>query len=83
MARTKYSEKLADLECRITKVEERVAILEAKLAEKETRKPWFMDIRQLSDKEDEMIEAAYEEGRKYRESLRPKPLKKRATKPRL
>ena len=83
MARTKYSEKLADLECRVTQIEERVAILEAKLAEKEDVKPWFMDIRQLSDKEDEMIEAAYEEGRKYRESLRPKPLKKRATKPRL
>ena len=77
MAHTKYSEKLADLECRVTQIEERVAILEGKLAEKEDVKPWFMNIRSVSAEEDKIIEAAYEEGRKYRESLRPKPRQKK------
>jgi hypothetical protein len=80
MAQMKNSERLAVLEARVAKLEERVAALEAKAVEKETIKPWFLDLPKVSPEEDKMIAAAYEEGRKYRESLRPKPLKKRTAK---
>jgi hypothetical protein len=72
MARIKNSERLADLEVRVGKLEERVAALEAKAVEKEIKKPWFLNLPKVSPEEDKMIAAAYEEGRKYRESLRPK-----------
>lgn len=82
MARTKYADWLADLEQRVTKLEQKVEELTAKFAEKEKPRAWWNHLPQMTPEEEKSWEAMYEEGRKYRESLRPKlrtPAKKKRT----
>lgn len=82
MARTKYADKLADLERRITKLEQEVAALKAQFVEREKQQAWWKNRPLLTPEEDKAWEEIYEEGRKYRESLRPKartPAKKKRT----
>ena len=73
MARTKYADWLADFERRVTKLEQEVAALKTQFAEKEKPRDWWNHLPRLTPEEEKLSEELYEEGRKYRESLRPKP----------
>ena len=78
MARTKYADKLAELELRVTKLEQAVVELTARVDAQTTNKQdwWNKPQTPMTAAEIKAHDEMYALGRKYRESLRPKPVKK-------
>ncbi len=83
MARTKYADKLADLEWRVTKLEQDVVWIRAQLAERDKKQSGFLDVLPLTPAQEKLQDEMDAAGRAYRESFRTKaakPAKKTAVK---
>lgn len=72
MARTKYADKLADLERRVTKLEQDVVWIKAQLAERDKKQSGWLDAPPMTPAQEKLHDEMDAAGRAYRESLRPK-----------
>lgn len=75
MARTKYADKLADLERRVTKLEQDVVWIKARLAERDKKQAGWLDAPPMTPAQEKLQDEMDAAGRAYRESMRPKAAK--------